>query len=96
MLHFFPNGPYVALHLGEPIRLGFVARHVANTSPGHLARLFHQKHGVNFTEYLRGLLTGLLLGALFVPGLLAWFTAPLVLLDIILILKVFGQDIRIR
>lgn len=46
---------YVALHLGEPIRLGFVARHVANTSPGHLARLFHQKHGVNFTEYLRAL-----------------------------------------
>jgi hypothetical protein len=41
-------------------------------------------------------LTGLLLGALFVPGLLVWFTAPLVLLDIILILKVFGQDIRIR
>lgn len=39
---------------------------------------------------------GLLLGALLVPGLLVWFTAPLVLLDIILILKVFGQDIRIR
>jgi hypothetical protein len=31
-----------------------------------------------------------------VPGLLVWFTAPLVLLEIILILKVFGQEIRIR
>jgi len=28
--------------------------------------------------------------------LLVWFTAPLVLLEIILILKVFGQEIRIR
>lgn len=46
---------YLALHLSEPIRLDFVAKYVAKTSPGHLSRLFRETHGVGFAEYLREL-----------------------------------------
>jgi AraC-like DNA-binding protein len=46
---------YVAFHLQEPIRLEFLARYVAKTSAGHLARLFRNRYGKGFTEYVRGL-----------------------------------------
>ena len=44
---------YLAFHLHEPIQLDFLARRVAGTSPGNLARLFRQKFGFGFTEYSR-------------------------------------------
>jgi AraC-like DNA-binding protein len=56
-----PNDPlaractYLDFHLHEPVRLSFLAQYVAKTSPGHLARLFRQQHGVSFTDYLREL-----------------------------------------
>jgi AraC-like DNA-binding protein len=46
---------YVAFNLHEPIRLGYLARYYAHTSPGHLARLFRAKYGVGFTAYLQQL-----------------------------------------
>lgn len=46
---------YVALHLQETVRLGFLAKYIAKTTPGHLGRLFREKYGVSFTEYLRQL-----------------------------------------
>ena len=46
---------YVALHLQETVRLSFLAKYVARTTPGHLGRLFRERHGVSFTEYLRQL-----------------------------------------
>jgi AraC-like DNA-binding protein len=46
---------YLDFHLHEPVRLSFLAQYVAKTSPGHLARLFRQQHGVSFTDYLREL-----------------------------------------
>ncbi len=44
---------YMLFHLNELLRLDFLARYVARTSPGHLARLFRQAYGTSFTEYLR-------------------------------------------
>jgi AraC-like DNA-binding protein len=57
---------YLDLHMQQPLQLSFVAKHVARTSAGHLARLFRQRYGMNFTHYVRelrmhkavGLLTG--------------------------------------
>lgn len=57
---------YLDLHMQQPVQLGFVAEHIARTSPGHLGRLFRQRYGLSFTGYLRelrmhkavGLLTG--------------------------------------
>lgn len=46
---------YLDLHMQEPVRLAFVAEHVAGTSPGHLARLFRCRHGTSFTGYVRRL-----------------------------------------
>jgi AraC-like DNA-binding protein len=46
---------YLDFHLHEPVRLGFLAKYVAKTSPGHLARLFRQRRGMTYTEYLREL-----------------------------------------
>ena len=46
---------YVALHLNEPIRLGFLAKHIAKISPGHLSRLLRETYGIGFTDYLREL-----------------------------------------
>lgn len=46
---------YLAFNLSESIRLGTVARQVARTSPGHLARLFREEHGASFSAYLRAL-----------------------------------------
>lgn len=46
---------YLAFNLSENVRLETVARQVARTSPGHLARLFRERHGGNFSTYLRGL-----------------------------------------
>ena len=46
---------YVALHLHETVRLGFLAKYIAKTTSGHLGRLFREKYGVSFTEYLRQL-----------------------------------------
>ncbi len=39
---------------------------------------------------------GLLLGFLLLKIEMLWFVVPTVILDIVLILKVFGQDIQIR
>jgi AraC-like DNA-binding protein len=44
---------YLALHMREPVRVSFVAKHVSRISISHLARLFKQKHGMSFAEYLR-------------------------------------------
>jgi AraC-like DNA-binding protein len=44
---------YMLFHLDEPLRLDSLARLVARVSPGHLARLFRERHGTNFTETLR-------------------------------------------
>lgn len=46
---------YLAFNLSEPIRLNYVARQIARTSPGHLARLFREEHGTSFSAYLRTL-----------------------------------------
>lgn len=46
---------YLDLHMQQPLQLAFVAEHVAHTSKGHLARLFRQRHGTSFTEYVREL-----------------------------------------
>lgn len=46
---------YLAFNLSEHIRLQFLSRKIARTSPGHLARLFRQRHGRGFSEYLREL-----------------------------------------
>jgi len=46
---------YLDFHLHEPLRLSFLAQHVAKISPGHLARLFRRRHGVSYTDYLREL-----------------------------------------
>ena len=46
---------YLDFHLQESIRLGFLAKYVAKTSPGHLSRLFRQAHGMSYTDYLREL-----------------------------------------
>ncbi len=46
---------YLDFHLHEQVRLGFLAQYVAQTSPGHLARLFRQNFDCSFTEYLREL-----------------------------------------
>lgn len=43
-----------------------------------------------------GIWVVLLLGFLLLKIALLWFVVPTVLLDIILILKIFGQDIQIR
>jgi len=44
---------YLDFHMQQPVQLVFVAEHVARTSPGHLARLFRQKYGSSFTDYVR-------------------------------------------
>jgi len=46
---------YLAFNLHESVRLGFLARHIAWTSIGHLERLFREEYGTTFTEYLRQL-----------------------------------------
>ena len=46
---------YLAFHLHEPVQLKVLARQVAETSTGHLARLFHREFGMSFTEYVREL-----------------------------------------
>ncbi len=46
---------YLDFHLHEPVRLRFLAQYVAKTNPGHLARLFRQRHRSSFTGYLREL-----------------------------------------
>lgn len=46
---------FLAFNLSERIRLQTVARQVARTSPGHLARLFRERHGTSFSSYLREL-----------------------------------------
>ena len=46
---------YLELHLAEPASLGFLAEHVARTSPGHLARLFRERRRVSFTGYVQQL-----------------------------------------
>ncbi len=46
---------YLEFHLQESVRLDFLARFVAKTSPGHLARLFREHFDCSFTEYLREL-----------------------------------------
>ena len=56
-----PNDPltqattYMAFNLHEPLQLSFLAKYVAKTSVGHLARLFRDETGKSFTEYLRDL-----------------------------------------
>lgn len=46
---------HLAFRLHCPIRLEEVARTVAYTSPGNLSRLFRQRYGMNFREYLQKL-----------------------------------------
>ena len=46
---------YVELHLTEPVTLGFLAEHVAGTSPGHLARLFRERRQMSFTDFAQNL-----------------------------------------
>jgi AraC-like DNA-binding protein len=46
---------YLDFQMQEAVQLAFVAEHVARTSPGHLGRLFRQKYGISFTEYVREL-----------------------------------------
>tara|TARA_R110002124_G_scaffold79365_4_gene211146 strand:- start:1179 stop:1964 length:786 start_codon:yes stop_codon:yes gene_type:complete len=43
---------FLAFHFHEPIRLPELAQEVACCSPGHLARLFHDKLGLSFSDYL--------------------------------------------
>ena len=56
-----PNSPldqvrtYMAFNLHEPLQLQFLAKYIAKTSVGHLARLFREEIGKSFTEYLRDL-----------------------------------------
>ena len=44
---------YLALHMQEAVRLSFVAKQVSRVSVSHLTRLFKQKYGISFAEYLR-------------------------------------------
>jgi len=46
---------YIAFNIHEPLQLKFLAKYIAKTSVGHLARLFHKEYGKSFTEYLRDL-----------------------------------------
>ena len=46
---------YLDFHMQQPIQLAFIAEHVARTSTGHLGRLFRQKYGLSFTDYVREL-----------------------------------------
>lgn len=46
---------YLYFHMQQPVQLAFVAEHVARTSAGHLSRLFRQKYGLSFTDYVREL-----------------------------------------
>jgi AraC-like DNA-binding protein len=46
---------YLAFHLDETIRLNSLARRVARSSPGHLARLFRRQYGCSVTAYLRAM-----------------------------------------
>jgi len=46
---------YLAFNAHETVRLAFLARHIAKTSTGHLARLFREQYGTSFTGYLRRL-----------------------------------------
>jgi AraC-like DNA-binding protein len=43
---------YLAFHLHQPVQLSFLAKYIARTSPGHLARLFRQRYGRSFTQHL--------------------------------------------
>ncbi len=44
---------YLALNLDQPVRLGYLAKHVAHVSQGHLTRLFRERFGVSFSDHLR-------------------------------------------
>jgi AraC-like DNA-binding protein len=46
---------YLALNLDQPVRLSYLAQHVAHVSQGHLARLFRERFGVSFSDHLREL-----------------------------------------
>lgn len=46
---------YLDFHMQQPIQLAFIAEHVARTSTGHLGRLFRQKYGLSFTQYVQEL-----------------------------------------
>ncbi len=46
---------YLDFHLQDSLQLGFLAKYVAKTSPGHLSRLFRQAYGMSYTDYLRDL-----------------------------------------
>jgi len=43
---------HIAFHLHEPLRLAFLAEHIAGVSAGHLARLFRDERGMSFTQYV--------------------------------------------
>lgn len=43
---------YLAFHLHEPPQLAFLAQYIARLSPGHLARLFRERYGRSYTQYL--------------------------------------------
>lgn len=44
---------YLAFHLHRPLRLTDIARSVAFISPGHLSRLFRQRCGIGFQQYVQ-------------------------------------------
>lgn len=44
---------YLAFHLHRPLRLTEIAERVAFTSPGNLSRLFRQRYGLGFQQYLQ-------------------------------------------
>lgn len=46
---------YIAFNFQRTLVLAQVAAEVSDCSPGHLARLFRDKHGLSFTEYLNEL-----------------------------------------
>ncbi|MBL9186229.1 MAG: FCD domain-containing protein [Opitutaceae bacterium] len=46
---------HIAFRLQRPIRLTFVAQNVSYTSAGNLSRLFRQRYGVSFQNYVRRL-----------------------------------------
>ena len=46
---------HLAFRLHCPLRLGYVAARVAFTSPGNLSRLFRQRYGLSFQNYLQKL-----------------------------------------
>lgn len=58
---FLPDDPleractYLELHMAEPVKLSFLAEHVARTSSGHLARLFRETRQTTFSRYLQEL-----------------------------------------